>query len=233
MSQLVAIALGGSVGAVFRFLVANAIYNWLGRDFPHGTLFINVSGSFLMGFLSILMLQCLPLAVEYRAAILVGFLGAYTTFSTFALETLNLFESGSLLKAGLNIFLSIVLCLVAVWVGSIFGRQLFETAPSAWLEHALPYRMLMLWLIVIGFVALVAEVLFLKAHLTEAARAISLVVLLGLGVVTTTLWLHFKLAGSDLGFGSILSIFVINTLCGVMAIWLGLTSARALLTITQ
>jgi len=51
MSQLIAIALGGSAGAITRFLVANGIYGWLGREFPHGTLFINVSGSFLMGFL--------------------------------------------------------------------------------------------------------------------------------------------------------------------------------------
>jgi CrcB protein len=139
MRQLIAIALGGSVGAITRFLVANGIYAWLGRSFPHGTLFVNVSGSFLMGFLAELMLQRFPLAVGYRAAILVGFLGAYTTFSTFALETLYLFEEGSLLKAGLNVFLSAVLCLVAVWVGLVLGRQLFANDLYPWLGHGLPY----------------------------------------------------------------------------------------------
>lgn len=87
MNQIIAIALGGSVDAVTRFLVANGIYAWLSRSFPHGTLFVNVSGSFLMGFLTALMLQRFAVAMEYRAAILVGFLGAYTTFSTFELES--------------------------------------------------------------------------------------------------------------------------------------------------
>jgi len=117
MKELIAIALGGSLGAVTRFLVANGIYAVLGRSFPHGTLFVNVSGSFLMGLLTQLMLQRFAMAVEYRAAILVGFLGAYTTFSTFALETLYLFEEGCLLKAFLNIFLSAVLCLAGVRSG--------------------------------------------------------------------------------------------------------------------
>lgn len=126
MKELIAIALG----AVTRFLVANGIYAVLGRNFPHGTLFVNVSGSFLMGLLTQLMLQRFAMSVEYRAAILVGFLGAYTTFSTFALETLYLLEEGSLLKAFLNIFLSAVLCLAGAWsalcrYGASAGRRLF------------------------------------------------------------------------------------------------------------
>jgi CrcB protein len=144
MNQLIAIALGGSVGAVTRFLVANGIYGVLGRSFPHGTLFVNVSGSFLMGFLTTLMLQRFSMAVEYLAAILVGFLGAYTTFSTFALETVNLFEEGSLLKAFLNIFLSAVLCLVAVWFGLVWGRTLFSGDIYPWLGNGMPYSDMLL-----------------------------------------------------------------------------------------
>ena len=80
MHQLIAIALGGSAGAVVRFLVASGIYGWLGRGFPYGTLFVNVSGSFLMGLLTELMLQRFAVAAEYRAAVLVGFLGATRLF---------------------------------------------------------------------------------------------------------------------------------------------------------
>ncbi|MBS3965154.1 MAG: fluoride efflux transporter CrcB [Methylomonas sp.] len=122
IAQVMAIALGGALGTLARFGVSNGIHHCFGRDFPHGTLFVNVSGSFLMGFLSSLTLQRLPLAVEYRAAILAGFLGGYTTFSAFALETFNLFESGHWLRAGLNMILSVVLCVTAVWGGVILGR---------------------------------------------------------------------------------------------------------------
>ena len=139
MSQLFAIALGGSLGAVARYLVATGIYAWLGRGFPHGTLFVNVSGSFLMGLLTELILQRSPLAVEYRAAILVGFLGAYTTFSTFASNLVPARARPSA-KAGLNIVLNTALCLAAVWIGLVLGRQIFAANLYPWLGHSLPYR---------------------------------------------------------------------------------------------
>lgn len=220
MKQLLAIALGGSIGAVARFLIANGIYAWLGRSFPHGTLFINVSGSFLMGFLSVLMLQRFPLAIEWRAAILIGFLGAYTTFSTFALETLSLFEEGSLLKAGLNIFLSTVLCLVAVWVGLVLARQLFASDFYPWMGYGFPYRDLGLSFLLIFFLATLIEFIFLRQSLTPELRAMAFVMLIGLLTMASTLWLIFKLADLHLEFNSLLSIFIINALFGVMAVWL-------------
>lgn len=222
MNQLIAIAMGGSAGAVVRFLVANAIYGWLGRTFPHGTLFINVSGSFLMGFLSVMMMQRFPLAVEYRAAILVGFLGAYTTFSTFALETLNLFEEGNLLKAALNIFLSTVLCLAAVWVGLVLARQLFESDLYPWMGHNFPYRDLALGFLMIFLAAILTEFLFMRQSLAPELRAIGLIMLLGLLAIVSTLWLSFKLADWHLEFNSLLSIFIVNALFGVVAVWLGM-----------
>ncbi len=221
MNQLIAIALGGSVGAVTRFLVANGIYAWLGRSFPHGTLFVNVSGSFLMGFLTELILQRFSLAVELRAAILVGFLGAYTTFSTFAIETLYLFEQGSIFKAGLNIFLSAVLCLAAVWVGLLLGRKLFAHDLYPWMGHGFPYRDLGESLLLIFLLAVLAEFLFQRLNVGLELRAAILISLVGLLTIASTLWLIFRLAEIRLEFQGILSIFAINALFGVAAVWLG------------
>jgi len=219
--QLFAIALGGSVGAVARFLVATGIYTWLGRAFPHGTLFVNVSGSFLMGFLTELMLQRFSLAVEYRAAILIGFLGAYTTFSTFALETLYLFEGGDLAKAGLNILLSAVLCLAAVWIGLVLGRQIFAADLYPWLGHGFPYGRLALSLAILFVLAMAAEFLFHYYDLPAAYRAVILISLLGVMIIAATLWLAFQLTEIRLEFHALLSIFAVNALLGVAAVWLG------------
>ena len=124
MSHLLAIAAGGAVGAVLRFSVSTGIYTILGRNFPYGTLVVNVIGCFLMGFLSILMLERFAVSVEWRAALLIGVLGAFTTFSTFSLETLDLVQHSEFLKASLNITLSIFLCLLATSLGIQLARQL-------------------------------------------------------------------------------------------------------------
>jgi len=122
--QVLAIAGGGAAGALMRFWTANAVYQWLGRSFPYGTLAVNVIGSFLMGLLFILLIERVTLAAEWRAALLVGFLGAFTTFSTFSIETLNLIEQADYFKAGFNILISVAACMLAVWGGVMLGRQL-------------------------------------------------------------------------------------------------------------
>lgn len=124
MLQLLAIAGGGALGAVFRFVMSNGIYRILGRDFPYGTLAVNVIGSLLMGILFSLLVERLAISAEWRSAILIGFLGAFTTFSTFSFETISLIQSGALLRAMLNIVMSVVLCLGATWLGLGLGRQL-------------------------------------------------------------------------------------------------------------
>lgn len=77
-----------------------------------------------MGLLSVLMLERFDIAPEWRAAVLVGVLGSFTTFSTFSIETLNLLEQGDLMRAMSNIVLSVLVCLVAVWFGVLIGRQI-------------------------------------------------------------------------------------------------------------
>jgi CrcB protein len=124
MSQILAIAGGGALGALLRFWVANGVYALLGRDFPYGTLAVNVLGSLLMGAGYVWFIERLSLGAEWRAFVMVGLLGAFTTFSTFSIETLNLLEAGDLFKAMLNAVLSVVICVGAAWLGLSMGRQL-------------------------------------------------------------------------------------------------------------
>ncbi len=124
MLQIFAIASGGALGALGRFWVSTGVYRVLGRDFPWGTLAVNTLGSFLMGLLFALFIDRLAAGPEVRAAVLVGFLGAFTTFSTFSIETLALIEEGYLGRAFLNMWVSVLICLLACWVGVLLGRWL-------------------------------------------------------------------------------------------------------------
>lgn len=124
MMQTLAIAGGGALGALLRFWMANGVYALMGRDFPYGTLFVNVFGSLLMGLLFVLLVERSGAAPEWRALLMIGLLGSFTTFSTFSIETLTLLEGGEYSKALLNVALSVVLCLLAVAAGVVAGRQL-------------------------------------------------------------------------------------------------------------
>jgi len=124
VNSLIYIACGGAVGAVLRYGASLGVYALFGRGFPYGTLFVNVTGSLMMGFLSIVLLDRLDISPEWRAAILVGLLGSFTTFSTFSIETLNLLEQGDIVRAILNMGLSVGICIMAVWLGVVFGRQI-------------------------------------------------------------------------------------------------------------
>ncbi len=124
MLQTVSIAAGGAAGALMRYWVSNGVYALAGRGFPYGTLAVNVLGSLAMGVLYILFMERMNISPELRAALLIGFLGAFTTFSTFSIETLNLLEQAAYLKAGLNMLISVSACITACWAGVLIGRYL-------------------------------------------------------------------------------------------------------------
>ena len=124
MSQLAAIAGGGAIGALLRFWVSGAVYSLTGRGFPWGTFLVNVLGSFLMGLLVILLIERTGSGPGLRAFLLIGLLGAFTTFSTFSIETINLIEGGQLVRALFNAILSVVVCVGAAGLGVILGRQI-------------------------------------------------------------------------------------------------------------
>jgi len=122
MMNILMIGIGGFVGAVARYGVAVWIGQRWGRSFPMGTFIINVSGSFLIGLLMTLMAERIIENPQWRLLLVVGFLGAYTTFSTFEYETGALLRDGEWLYAGLNVVLSVVVGFVALKLGEIVAK---------------------------------------------------------------------------------------------------------------
>lgn len=121
--RLLLIALGGAAGAVARYLVSGWVTT-SNPTLPLGTLAVNASGSLVLGFFYAVALDRFAFPAELRFTVAVGFLGAYTTFSTFSYETFKLFESGAVLMAALNVILSIAAGLGALYFGVLAGRLL-------------------------------------------------------------------------------------------------------------
>lgn len=228
MNQLLAIALGGSAGAILRFLVSSGVYLWLGRGFPYGTLAVNVIGSLLLGVLTeILTLQRVAIAIEFRPAILVGFIGAFTTFSTFALETVYLLEQGSLTKAALNIAISVVACLAAVWLGLLIGRTLLLYGGGAgrWLGVVFPYALIIVNTAGAFIIGLITVVLINKVLPSLEHRAALTIILSGLYITLSSLYLVLYLIEDGHAFEAnlhlMLAILGANSLICMGSLWLG------------
>lgn len=125
MAEIILVFIGAGVGGVLRFVLGSMVYAYTGRNFPYGTLVINLTGSFLMGFLYVLIVQKFEsLTPTLTALILVGVLGGYTTFSSFSLETLKLLQDGKIVYALYNVAISNVVGIGLAYFGYILALKL-------------------------------------------------------------------------------------------------------------
>jgi fluoride exporter len=126
MISYIWVALGGAIGTAARYWLSGVVAQSFGETFPWGTLIINVTGSFVIGFFAALTGPDGRLFVSSNARqfVMIGMCGGYTTFSSFSLQTLNLVNSGEWYRALANIGLSVVFCLIAVWAGVVLAGLL-------------------------------------------------------------------------------------------------------------
>ena len=122
MTTWIAVALGGALGALARYAAGLGAVALLGHGFPYGTLLINIAGSFAIGLSYVFIVEAGNIDGVHRALIMVGFLGAFTTFSTFSLDTLQLVEAGEIAKSLLNVMSNLLLCFLACWLGLLVAR---------------------------------------------------------------------------------------------------------------
>lgn len=233
MNQLIAVALGGSFGAVLRFLISTGVYQWLGRGFPYGTLFVNVLGSLLIGLMTeALILHRVALSMEYRPAILVGLFGSLTTFSTFSLDTLYLIEQGQLSKASLNVLTNVFVCILAVWIGLTVGKLLFSQSNGSirWMGYVIPHALLIVNAIGAFLIGIVCTLLLSKASLTMEYSAAIIIVSVGVFLTLSSLYLvHYFIEHGHpfaLHDKSILSAIVCNIGLCSFTLWMGLLLGR-------
>jgi len=124
------VALGGALGSVARFWFSGLVARQFGETFPWGTILVNISGSFVIGFLAALTESegRWFMSPAMRQFFMIGVCGGYTTFSSFSLQTLNLLREREWLYAGGNILISVAFCMVAVWIGYALGAALNHPA---------------------------------------------------------------------------------------------------------
>jgi fluoride exporter len=124
MAVVLFVALFGALGCVARYYVSGWVYDLAGRSLPYGTLVVNVLGAFLIGLIMESSLRGSLVSQEVRMGVTIGFLGGLTTFSTFSYETFRLMESGQLVQALVNAFVSVSACLAFTFAGIVAARHL-------------------------------------------------------------------------------------------------------------
>jgi len=124
MTKYLMVGLGGFLGSLARFWLGGYISEHMGTRFPYGTFVINISGSFVIGFIMTVLTENAHWSPNWRYLVPVGFIGAYTTFSTFEYETLRSVQEGQWIVAMLNVVLSVVLGFAGVWLGVAAGRAI-------------------------------------------------------------------------------------------------------------
>lgn len=122
--NILVVGIGGFFGAISRFVISRQMAFLLGDDFPYGTLVVNAVGSLLLGFLSRYLLEHFVVSELVRVSLLIGFLGAFTTFSTFSYESIILLQEGDFFKAGINILSNVIICITLCFVGFQFSKVL-------------------------------------------------------------------------------------------------------------
>jgi CrcB protein len=145
MAKYLAVGAGGALGAIVRYYLGTTALGRFAAPFPTATFLINVTGSFILGFFLTLATEKVEINPAMRLAVAVGFVGAYTTFSTFEYETIRLIEDRRLATAILNIILSFTIGLLAVWGGILLARRLegptaMSELPSGTADHAFEPR---------------------------------------------------------------------------------------------
>ena len=123
LTKYLAVAAGGALGAVARYFLGGTILSRVGSPFPTATFVINVTGSFVLGFFMTVATERAMFGQHLRLAVAVGFVGAYTTFSTFEYETLRLAEERGFVLALLNVVLSVAVGFAAVWGGMALAHR--------------------------------------------------------------------------------------------------------------
>jgi fluoride exporter len=118
------VGIGGGVGSILRFWLGTFVGQRMGTRFPYGTLLINVTGSFLVGFVMTVITEKTHLSANWRYLIPIGFIGGYTTFSTFEYETLRAIQDGQFTVGVLNVALSVLVGFVMVWMGAMAGKAI-------------------------------------------------------------------------------------------------------------